>query len=1572
VWRKVLRGFPFSLRGATGRQKRPPARRRPARLQFQALEPRILLSADLLVGGVLEITGTDDADSLEIQQLDPLPGATPQIKVVLNGESFQFEREGIRLVKANLLGGNDVTRIDTQVGDHLPEAHYVIDVGEGDNETALRFSDGVQGEVPPTGTRVMVEYRSGGGNDRVAFDWLADLEGDVFIGLDAATGDGIDAWEHRYEFRPGKWAQTDYNFDLGDGSDFLELRVQPGTAVEPSGVEVDVSAEDGDTQMVLAEADNRQAPAVVHVAGSEKVRLETGAGDDQIVVDDLTGILRQTRFDFHTGAGNDDFRYRPVGRVAEFIEGGLLLGLEWTVFDGGEGEDRFEVVTSERAESIEASGATVEDIPDPLVRVTDLATGLVTLQASIVGAEFIDVDSAGGNDKVAMSDAAGPLAGIAFGIELGEGDDLIDVMLHSTAPGDPSASDTIFYVIDISGSMGSDIATFTAVDENPDADPFFEVSIDLGEGDNTFDGAFVNPQGTLDVRSGDGMDGFRSLDRWTGPTLGDHPDFVWLPTYSSGGGDDAVEISHLVSPRDPASGQVRRLDIFTEVDLGGGMDTSRISSSLDAIRWLAQLAVNLVDYIDEDEIATPFSAAIDALIENGTFDFTARTVQLPGVPGELSGIDFSLDTQAMAPRSSLELSVMGTEAADSIDVDSLMEEEGIFYGLGVDAGAGDDVVKHKMFGIVDRTNVNIQTGGGADIVKHELVHTSQQNAHTEQTRQLTIIHDMGPGDDEIEVAFSSPLFGSVEPDDIAFDYIAELGDGNDHAVVMVTSPDPAGGGAEPEEPDATRDRPSLSIKGSRGNDAIGMLLPAVQKVRDAAARVEGGEGVDELSIDTRGDEGTPVGASLKGASGVSGLDVVWDVVEYRAGDVGNSPLAARVGMVGFEELSVRTGQGDDLLDVDLSGAADIVTGAGVASHVKVFSGATGAESASFFAYTPSFTGGVRVASGDVNGDGVADVITGAGAGGNAHVKVFDGRTSAELRSFLAYPGFSGGVFVAAGDVNGDGAADIVTGADAGAASHVKVFDGGTGAELRSFLAYGAFAGGVRVASGDVNGDGFADVITGAGAEGNAHVKVFDGRTSAELRSFLAYPGFSGGVFVAAGDVNGDGAADIVTGADAGAGPHVKVFDGTTGAELRSFFAYGAGFSGGVRVAAGDVNGDGFADIVTGAGAGAGPHVKVFDGRSGAELHSFFAYSPAFTGGVFVAAGDVGGDSAGRAGSLHLTADVGAGDDQAHLLIDTALNPQLTIELDMGTGADQVGVNWDDASANQLPAVQASLDIRLGGPDAALPEIGDEVLVTFEHGDPAEPLVIGMLWNSEDVPDDTKTLRLELAREGGISDLSIEAQGGSGADSMQLYFQGKLKLTGDGLPTLRLRALLDTAGGNDDQVLDFSALFEHTAEEPPFAITVIGGAGDDDALTVKGTQAADFIMVTRDAIRLNDTADIGYAGFESLVIEGLGGNDVLVGSQGDDVLVGGEGDDILIGRAGDDVLIGGPGDDVLIGGRGNDILVGGPGRDLLIGGPGSDWILVTPEPRNVKGPRNSAGPSIDWRARQDLNPRPPGS
>lgn len=306
-----------------------------------------------------------------------------------------------------------------------------------------------------------------------------------------------------------------------------------------------------------------------------------------------------------------------------------------------------------------------------------------------------------------------------------------------------------------------------------------------------------------------------------------------------------------------------------------------------------------------------------------------------------------------------------------------------------------------------------------------------------------------------------------------------------------------------------------------------------------------------------------------------------------------------------------------LLLAAASAHADIVVGAGAGGppQVNLFASPGNAPAGGFLAYPPSFTGGVNVAVGDINGDGTADVVTGAGPGAGPHVKVFDGRTGAELSSFLAFaPAYSGGVFVAAGDVDGDGRADIV----AGGGGMLNAFSGTGNAPLGGFQPFGtAYSGGVRVAVGDVDGDGRAELVAGTDAGEQATVRVFRGLEDTPVTTFSPFPGFSGGVNVATGDVNGDGAADIVTGAGAGGGPHVKVFDGATGALLHSFFPFDAAFTGGVSVAAGDLDGDGRADIVVGAGLGGGPVVKVYDGTTLALRGDFFAFDPQFTGGVSV-------------------------------------------------------------------------------------------------------------------------------------------------------------------------------------------------------------------------------------------------------------------------------------------------------------------------------------------------------------------
>ena len=204
------------------------------------------------------------------------------------------------------------------------------------------------------------------------------------------------------------------------------------------------------------------------------------------------------------------------------------------------------------------------------------------------------------------------------------------------------------------------------------------------------------------------------------------------------------------------------------------------------------------------------------------------------------------------------------------------------------------------------------------------------------------------------------------------------------------------------------------------------------------------------------------------------------------------------------------------------------------------------------------------------------------------------------------PSSAGGT-VAAGDVNGDGYSDIAVGTAPGEPAKVRVINGFDGSVMHEFGPYVDTPFGVNVALGDIDGNGSSDIITAPGVGGGPHVRVFDGVSGEEMASFYAFDdGFRGGVWVGTGDMDADGKADIYTGAGAGGGPHVRVFNVADRTVMFNEFVYESQFTGGVRVAGGDVNGDGRADVLAAPGEGGGPRVRAYSGVNGVVLHDFFA------------------------------------------------------------------------------------------------------------------------------------------------------------------------------------------------------------------------------------------------------------------------------------------------------------------------------------------------------------------------------
>ena len=284
---------------------------------------------------------------------------------------------------------------------------------------------------------------------------------------------------------------------------------------------------------------------------------------------------------------------------------------------------------------------------------------------------------------------------------------------------------------------------------------------------------------------------------------------------------------------------------------------------------------------------------------------------------------------------------------------------------------------------------------------------------------------------------------------------------------------------------------------------------------------------------------------------------------------------------------------------------------------------TNGTNLSFFAYGSGYTGGVRVALGDVNGDGYADLITGTGVGGGPHIKVFDlrGGQPVTIASFFAFePTFMGGVYVATGDINADGYADVIVGAGQTGGPRVKVFNGAAGyaintiAPAMDFFAYDpSFTGGVTVSAGNRDTQPGDEVITGAGVGGGPNIRSFNAAGQL-LDNFFAFStSITSGIFIAAGYVDSDGTADIIAGTGFGTTTQVAAFF-STGARPTAL-PFTNVFIGGARVGV-VVNSLGQEAFAAAAGPGGGPQVNIFN-SSLATIDSYIAINPLFNGGLFM-------------------------------------------------------------------------------------------------------------------------------------------------------------------------------------------------------------------------------------------------------------------------------------------------------------------------------------------------------------------
>jgi hypothetical protein len=239
----------------------------------------------------------------------------------------------------------------------------------------------------------------------------------------------------------------------------------------------------------------------------------------------------------------------------------------------------------------------------------------------------------------------------------------------------------------------------------------------------------------------------------------------------------------------------------------------------------------------------------------------------------------------------------------------------------------------------------------------------------------------------------------------------------------------------------------------------------------------------------------------------------------------------------------------------------------------------------------------------------------------AYVRVFNKKGTQVRNGFFAYKdAYPGKSQIIVSDIDNDGLKETLVNYD----GFITIYKNGR--VYKKFEPYdNQFQGEISIAISDLDGDGTKEIITGAGPGGGPHVRVFSKDGQPLIGGFFAYERqFRGGVNVAVLDLNNDGTKEIITGAGPGGGPHVRVFSKDGQPLIGGFFAYDREFKGGVNLSVGDVNGDGQGEIISSAGLGGSPRVKIFN-RNGKLLDSFLAYEPSFTEGIKVITLDINSD-----------------------------------------------------------------------------------------------------------------------------------------------------------------------------------------------------------------------------------------------------------------------------------------------------------------------------------------------------------